>query len=222
MTASERLKKIRIEEKLSQNEFAERLNVSRSTLMLIEQGKREINTKILEVLKSEFSISADWVLFGEKSDNTDDLKSLLDDFNKSKELNTILQIYIGSWVNLVVYHLVKNEYYECADLIQIKIKESDKMITMLDRITNSINSDIADYTINPSVDLAECIKSNIKKYFKDMFEFIDFTKGLANISPPVIDIDYDWTGELAFEVGDNFEEIRREIEEKTKELLKNK
>lgn len=64
MTVCERIKKVRVEEKLSQNEFAERLNVSRSTLMLIEQGKREVNTKVLEALKSEFDISADWVLFG--------------------------------------------------------------------------------------------------------------------------------------------------------------
>jgi len=65
MTVSERLKKIRTNEKLSQTEFAERLNVSRSTLMLVEQGKRDLNTKILEALKKEFNISADWLLFGD-------------------------------------------------------------------------------------------------------------------------------------------------------------
>ncbi|MCY1634393.1 helix-turn-helix domain-containing protein [Marinifilum sp. D737] len=64
MTVAERLKELRIKKNLSQNEFAEKLNVSRSTLMLIEQGKRDISTKVLEVLKAEFNVSADWLLFG--------------------------------------------------------------------------------------------------------------------------------------------------------------
>lgn len=65
MTVSERIKELRKKENLSQSEFAEKLNVSRSTIVLIEQSKREISTKMLEAIKNEFKISADWVLFGE-------------------------------------------------------------------------------------------------------------------------------------------------------------
>lgn len=72
MSVGERLKKVRQEQKISQNEFAEMLNVSRSTYLLVEKGEREINFKMLEALKSEFNISADWLLFGtEVSENSD-------------------------------------------------------------------------------------------------------------------------------------------------------
>ncbi|WP_321319870.1 helix-turn-helix transcriptional regulator [Labilibaculum sp.] len=87
MTVCERIKKVRIEEKLSQNEFAERLNVSRSTLMLIEQGKREVNTKVLEALKSEFNISADWVLFGSDVGVSNDSEELI--LRRMRELSML-------------------------------------------------------------------------------------------------------------------------------------
>ncbi|RUT78017.1 helix-turn-helix domain-containing protein [Ancylomarina longa] len=64
MSVGERLKKVRQERKISQNDFAETLNVSRSTYLLVEKGEREINFKMLEALKSGFDISADWLLFG--------------------------------------------------------------------------------------------------------------------------------------------------------------
>ena len=65
MEIGKRVRKIRIDNRLSQNEFADKLNVSRSTLMLIEQGNRKINIKILEALKTKYCVSTDWILFGE-------------------------------------------------------------------------------------------------------------------------------------------------------------
>lgn len=221
-TASQRLKEIRITENFSQEEFAKEIGVSLSGYQLIEQGKRDVNSKILESLKSKFDVSADWVLFGEARVNTVDLNTLINDFNKSKELNAILNVYIKSWMKLVLYHLAKNKYYECFDLLQIQIKESDKTIAKINRIMDAINFEIADYTVNPSSDLAENLKSSIKKYFKILFEFINLTKGMGNISDPVIDKNYDWTGELVFEVGLSFDEIAKDLEKKTEELVKHR
>ncbi|NOU60812.1 helix-turn-helix domain-containing protein [Marinifilum caeruleilacunae] len=96
MTVAERLKELRTEKNLSQNEFAEKLNVSRSTLMLIEQGKREINTKILESLKREFEISTDWILFGDgtkKTDDNHDSKNLSDIILKSNMMLEMIKYY---------------------------------------------------------------------------------------------------------------------------------
>ncbi|MPQ48115.1 helix-turn-helix domain-containing protein [Marinifilum sp. N1E240] len=71
MSVGERLKKIRQERKISQNEFAEILNVSRSTYLLVEKGEREINFKMIESLHKQFEISSDWLLFGtEASENS--------------------------------------------------------------------------------------------------------------------------------------------------------
>ncbi|MUP39887.1 helix-turn-helix domain-containing protein [Labilibaculum euxinus] len=63
-TANQRLKEIRFSENYSQEEFAKEIGVSLSGYQLIEQGKRDINTKILESLKNKFNVSADWLLFG--------------------------------------------------------------------------------------------------------------------------------------------------------------
>lgn len=222
MTASERLKNVRIEEKLSQNEFAERLNVSRSTLMLIEQGKREINTKVLEALKNEFGVSADWVLFGEDTGKGDDLNTLIDNFNKSKDLNTMLHVYLNSWVKNIVLYAAKEKQYESVDLLQTQILEADKIISKIDRIIDTIHFGIANYTVNPSSDLADKLKSNIRNYFSVVYEFIYLLTGLGNISKPVTDLDSEWIGDLIFKAADGFDEITKDFEKKTEELLKNR
>ncbi len=222
MTASERLKNVRIEEKLSQNEFAERLNVSRSTLMLIEQGKREINTKVLEALKNKFGVSADWVLFGEDTGKGDDLNTLIDNFNKSKDLNTMLHVYLNSWVKNIVLYAAKEKQYESVDLLQTQILEADKIISKIDRIIDTIHFGIANYTVNPSSDLADKLKSNIRNYFSVVYEFIYLLTGLGNISKPVTDLDSEWIGDLIFKAADGFDEITKDFEKKTEELLKNR
>lgn len=63
MTVGEKLKKIRIENKLSQNDFATRLCVSRTTYLLVEKGDREISVKMLDTLYNEFQVSSDWILY---------------------------------------------------------------------------------------------------------------------------------------------------------------
>ena len=94
MTVGERLKKIRQDRKISQNDFAEMLNVSRSTYLLVEKGEREINFKMLEALKNEFNISSDWVLFGDdnKSCNNDEVLHEL--LKSSMSLMNLLKPYL--------------------------------------------------------------------------------------------------------------------------------
>ena len=44
----------------------------------------------------------------------------------------------------------------------------------------------------------------------------------GNISEPVTDLDSDWIGTLIFQACDSFEEITKDFERKTEELLKNR
>ncbi|MCT4604171.1 MAG: helix-turn-helix transcriptional regulator [Marinifilum sp.] len=63
----QRLKEIRKQENLTQEEFAKKLEVSRSYIAGVERGVREINTQMLKNLKDKFAVSSDWLLFGEET-----------------------------------------------------------------------------------------------------------------------------------------------------------
>ena len=204
MTVSERLKKVRVEEKLSQNEFAEKLNVSRSTLMLIEQGKREVNTKVLEALKKEFNISADWLLFGETAPEMD-LNPLIEDFNKSNELLTILEIYVDSWVELVIFHAVKAGHDKYVMAFRDQLSNLKKDIVVFQKSRVIIYRTIAEYTINASSDLENSLRSAIKVYFKHIYALIDSVASFGNISKE------EWASEVIDNASEHFFSNTKEI-----------
>jgi len=139
MTVKERLKEVRINNKLSQTDFADRLNVSRSTLMLIEQGKREINTKILEALKFEFKISSDWMLYGDERDYVRDLNdmmmSLTSSERKLKEIRPFVEeltiiARIKALETQTPQHVQDQKFTNLIQLIySSSVKEFEKMIS---------------------------------------------------------------------------------------------
>lgn len=63
--AKERFKEIRISNKLSQKEFAEKLGTSQGVISDIEHGRKGISRNVLLALGTEFNINATWVLTGE-------------------------------------------------------------------------------------------------------------------------------------------------------------
>ena len=98
MSVGERLKKIRQERKISQNDFAEMLNVSRSTYLLVEKGEREINFKMIESLNKQFGVSSDWLLFGESKNTSNNIEEeftgvLLDLLKGSMTIWNLLKPY---------------------------------------------------------------------------------------------------------------------------------
>jgi len=217
-----RVRSLRDQKKISNRKFAEILGVSSTMLLDIEKGKRDINLKVLEALKREFRVSADWVLFGEEPGKADDLNTLLDNFVKSKELNTILHVYLNTWIKQVIFHTAKEQHYECADFLKEDALVANKTISRIDRLIDAILIGIADYTVKPDPDLATILKSNIRDYFKIMYEFIDLLQSIGNISTPISDPKSDWVSDLIFKIGDNFQEINADIERKTNELLNNR
>jgi transcriptional regulator with XRE-family HTH domain len=62
MSFGEKLKELRLREELSQEQFAERLNVSRSAVAKWEAGAGIPETENLLVIAREFSVSLDWLL----------------------------------------------------------------------------------------------------------------------------------------------------------------
>ena len=62
---SERIKIVRKNEKLTQNQFGERLSVSGSYVSRLESGKEQPTEMLLKLIALTFDISTDWLLKGE-------------------------------------------------------------------------------------------------------------------------------------------------------------
>ena len=59
---AKRIKEIRVENKLSQNEFGKMLLVSQDTVSLWETGKSLPSAEIIIAIAKQFNISADYIL----------------------------------------------------------------------------------------------------------------------------------------------------------------
>ncbi|MBX3101280.1 MAG: helix-turn-helix domain-containing protein [Bacteroidetes bacterium] len=69
--AGDRLKFIRKQQNLTQQEMAQVLGLSQGYYAYLETGKRDISRHILDKLKSLYDISPDWLLYGiEQNDIT--------------------------------------------------------------------------------------------------------------------------------------------------------
>ena len=65
MNASEQLKALRYELRLTQSELSKGLDVSLSAIANIENGSREISKSMMKLLFDKYNVSASWLLTGE-------------------------------------------------------------------------------------------------------------------------------------------------------------
>ncbi|KIU07855.1 transcriptional regulator with XRE-family HTH domain [Clostridium butyricum] len=87
MDMHERIKKIRNDQNLTQNEFAQRLGVTRSVISNIELNrlaKPEQKTSLIKLISKEFSINEEWLLNGTGSEKIESDTFSLDEYIKSK------------------------------------------------------------------------------------------------------------------------------------------
>ena len=85
MSLGDRIKKIRKDCAITQNEFAERMLVSASYISKIEAGKEIPSDIFLKLMSLEFNISLDWIKTGEGSD--DILADKYDYFERNHNYN---------------------------------------------------------------------------------------------------------------------------------------
>lgn len=71
MDISERIKELRIENKMSQAELAKKLGVSSGNVGDWESGRSKPTTNALIALKDCFNVSFDWLLTGSDNNSTD-------------------------------------------------------------------------------------------------------------------------------------------------------
>lgn len=74
-----RLKALRNEASLSQKDLAKKLNLSSSTIAMIESGKREGNKETINKIANYFEVSIDY-LYGNNNEENSKKESLIDNF----------------------------------------------------------------------------------------------------------------------------------------------
>lgn len=127
-TANQRLKEVRIQANFSQEEFAKKIGVSLSGYQLIEQGKRDINTKILESLRNQFDVSADWILFGSTvGDSEDSMKELNYMINMILKSTYLLDMLIPYYHELLAYSVKHSYTKEDEPITKVKLEYLQKL-----------------------------------------------------------------------------------------------
>ncbi len=114
----ERLKQLRLNSGLSQQELSDELNIGRSTLANYEQGKREPNFKTLEIIADYFNVDMNFLTGWKPTDSLGDYrKNLL--YLKENEPD-LIELYNEIHANdQLVILLDKAKKLEPQDLAQI-------------------------------------------------------------------------------------------------------
>lgn len=138
-TIGERIRDLRKEAKLNQDEFAEIIGISRSTLGDIELDKRSISSATALEIAKYFNVSVDFVLA--KTDNPKvinyDLKVLGLTQESAEKLYTN-QVDAGV-LNLLIEH---EKFGEFLRLITFYLKDYSADVI---RMNNTVNSEIAEF-----------------------------------------------------------------------------
>ena len=62
---NQRIKLVRSELQISQNEFSKKIFISQSSLGEIETGTRNVNDRIIQLICSEFNVNKNWIKTGQ-------------------------------------------------------------------------------------------------------------------------------------------------------------
>lgn len=96
---NERIKQIRRELGLTQQEFAERIGLKQNSIALIESGKRNISDQAVLSICREYGINEEWLRtgLGEKrtSNSNSELEALTEKYNLSVADVILIEKYIG-------------------------------------------------------------------------------------------------------------------------------
>ena len=78
MDIGEKLRRLRIQRNLTQEEMAEALNISLEHLSKMERGKRKPSIDLIIAMACYFHVSTDYLLMGKDPDMVDSRTKLLD------------------------------------------------------------------------------------------------------------------------------------------------
>ena len=97
MTINERIKKLRGSLKLTQEEFAERLGIKRSTIAAYETGRNEPVDSVISLICREYGINEEWLKSGKgpmkKKEPEDILDKVIESYHLPKETKILVEVY---------------------------------------------------------------------------------------------------------------------------------
>ncbi len=88
---AKRMKNIRNEYRMSQEKFAETLEISLSTYKKIESGQMGVSTDILKKVKHKFNVSSDYILYGD-CENTEDVIDVVYNCSEMDKMKIFLKL----------------------------------------------------------------------------------------------------------------------------------
>lgn len=97
---NERIKQIRRELGLTQQEFADRIGLKQNSIALIESGKRNISDQAVLSICREYGINEEWLRTGKGEKMVPDASDELEVLVKKYDLSNADQVLIEKYVNL--------------------------------------------------------------------------------------------------------------------------
>ena len=91
LDAANRLREIRLNMGVSQEKFAEYLDISLSAYKKIESAENGISVRILRILKEQFNISSDYLLYGDYK-GFNDVITLIDNCTEEDKMKIFLML----------------------------------------------------------------------------------------------------------------------------------
>lgn len=95
----DRLKKLRTNLNLSQDEFGEKLNLTRSSISNYEKGTRNISFRVIADICREFNVNENWLLNGIGNMFIEKSTNLLDELADKYKLDEIDKKIIDTYLN---------------------------------------------------------------------------------------------------------------------------
>ena len=106
MEFKDRLKKLRTDKKLSQNELAKSIDVHVTNISRYERGENKPTTKVLSKLANALETTTDYLMSGSTSDianNTISDKELLSLFNKANQLSDDKKVVVKELLEAFIF-----------------------------------------------------------------------------------------------------------------------
>lgn len=97
---SQRIKEVRENKKLSQKEFADRIDMKRNSIAQIETGIRNPSDRTLKAICKEFGINYSWLKDGIGDMESDFSSSIIDDLVKEYDLDDTDRLILENYIKL--------------------------------------------------------------------------------------------------------------------------
>lgn len=97
---SQRIKEVRENKKLSQKEFADRIDMKRNSIAQIETGIRNPSDRTLKAICKEFNVNYSWLKDGVGEMESEFKNSILDDLVKEYDLDDTDRLILENYMKL--------------------------------------------------------------------------------------------------------------------------